>query len=167
VALDCQGRGDQSWKEQQGKAEVLADAIGSGCYDEDVFRERGGVVGGKKRRERRRLTAAVRLFIAGKSSSGFESTRRRCHDDGDVPACEEAVRDDRRRQAGGGELFRLNFKLITELPLSSFYKLLSNFLKKLKISKNKSCSTFQTLQLCFKKHFQILPPFSNLNLGYI
>ena len=59
------------------------------------------------------------------------------------------------------------FEIITDLPLSSFYKLLPIFLKKLKISKNESCSTFQTLQLCFKAHFLILPPFWNLNLGCI
>ena len=53
----------------------------------------------------------------------------------------------------------LIFEIFTELPLSLFCKLLSIFLKKLKISKNESCSTFQTLQLCFNEHFQILPPF--------
>ena len=53
----------------------------------------------------------------------------------------------------------LIFEVFTELPLRLFYKLLTNFLKKLKISKNESCSTFQTLQLCFKEYFQILPPF--------
>ena len=51
------------------------------------------------------------------------------------------------------------FEIFIELPLSFFCKLLSIFLKKLKISKNESCSTFQTLQLCFSEHFQILPPF--------
>ena len=53
----------------------------------------------------------------------------------------------------------LIFEVFTELPLCLFCKLLTNFLKKLKISKNESCSTFQTLQLCFKEYFQILPPF--------
>ena len=55
--------------------------------------------------------------------------------------------------------FVLIFELFTEFPLHLFCKLLTIFLKKLKISKNKSCSTFQTLQLCFNEHFQILPPF--------
>ena len=41
------------------------------------------------------------------------------------------------------------FEIIIELPLLPFFKLLPNFLKKLKISKNESCSIFQTLQLCF------------------
>ena len=53
----------------------------------------------------------------------------------------------------------LIFEVFTELPLRLFCKLLTNFLEKLKISKNESCSTFQTLQLCFKEHFQILAPF--------
>ena len=51
------------------------------------------------------------------------------------------------------------FEIFIELPLSLFCKLLTNFLKKLKISKNESCSTFQALQLCFNEHFQILPLF--------
>ena len=36
----------------------------------------------------------------------------------------------------------LIFEVFTELPLRLFCKLLTNFLKKLKISKNESCSTF-------------------------
>ena len=75
----------------------------------------------------------------------------------------KAVKPDRRRpprgasgkQCGGVDFF----EIITELPLLPLFKLLPNFLKKLKISKNESCSTFQVLQLWFKKHFQILPPF--------
>jgi hypothetical protein len=35
-----------------------------------------------------------------------------------------------------------DFEIFTEMPLAKFYKLLSNFLKKLKICKNKSCSIF-------------------------
>ena len=53
----------------------------------------------------------------------------------------------------------LIFALFTELLLRLIYKLLTNILKKLKISKNESCSTFQTLQLCFKEYFQILSLF--------
>ena len=53
----------------------------------------------------------------------------------------------------------LIFKVFTELPLRLFCKLLTNFVKKLKIYKNESCLTFQTLQLYFNEHFQILPPF--------
>ena len=75
--------------------------------------------------------------------------------------------EDRRKDAGGGAVVVLLFRIITELPLSSFCKLLSNFIKKMKISKNESCSTFQTLQLCLSEHFQILSPFLNLNLGCI
>jgi hypothetical protein len=52
-----------------------------------------------------------------------------------------------------------NFELFTEMPLAKFYKLLSNFLKKLKICKNKSCSIFHVLQLSQYKHFQIQPKF--------
>ena len=49
--------------------------------------------------------------------------------------------------------FALIFELFIELPLRLICKLLTNFLKKLKISKNESCSTFQTLQLFFNEHF--------------
>jgi len=53
------------------------------------------------------------------------------------------------------------FELFIELPLSPFYKLLTIFLKKLKISKNESCSTFQTYNFAsmnifkFCLHFEI------------
>ena len=86
------------------------------------------------------------------------------------PAACHRVRK-RRKPIGGGSCvapaasrevalgFVLIFELFTELPLRLFCKLLTIFLKMLKISKNESCSTFQTLQLCFKEYFQILPPF--------
>ena len=73
----------------------------------------------------------------------------------------------RRRWGGDALLPTWFFEIFTELPLCLFCKLLTIFLKKLKISKNESCSTFQTLQLFFKEYFQILPPFWNLNLGCI
>ena len=70
---------------------------------------------------------------------------------------EEAVKTVGGKQLGGEQevapCSNLIFEIITELPLRSFYKLLTNFLKKLKMSKKESCSTFQTLQLCFKEHF--------------
>ena len=56
--------------------ELLADANDLGCYDDGKFHERSEVVGGEQRQERRRGTTTVRLFIAGRSSSGFDSTRR-------------------------------------------------------------------------------------------
>ena len=69
---------------------------------------------------------------------------------------EETAKSDQRRHprgAGGkqrgGARPNFNFDIFTELPLRQFCKLLTNFLKKLKISKNESCSIFQTLQLCF------------------
>jgi len=104
VALDFQGRHDQAWEEQKDEAELLADATDLGCYDGGEFRERSEVVGDEQRQERKRGTTTVRLFIAGRSSSGFDSTRRRCHGDDDVPGREEAAQNARRRQwrgAGG------------------------------------------------------------------
>jgi hypothetical protein len=41
----------------------------------------------------------------------------------------------------------LDLEKFTELPLTLFFKLLKNILKNFKISKYKSCSTFQILQL--------------------
>ena len=87
----------------------------------------------------------------------------------ELAACQRARK--RRKTIGGDSCVALAasrevalgwiliFEVFTELPLCLFCKLLTNFLKKLKISKNESCSTFQTLQLCFKEYFQILPPF--------
>ena len=101
--------------------------------------------------ERRRL---LWLFIAGMSSPGCDSAQRRRHGDGDVPARGKAVNliggdpPPRVAPAASSEV-EMIFEIITELPLHSFLKLLRNFLKKLKISKNESYSIFQTLQLCF------------------
>jgi hypothetical protein len=41
----------------------------------------------------------------------------------------------------------LDLEKFTKLPLTLFFKILKNFLKNLKFSKYKSCSTFQILQL--------------------
>ena len=87
----------------------------------------------------------------------------------ELAACHHARK--RRETIGGGSCVApaasreaalglvLIFEVFIELPLRLFCKLLIIFLKKLKISKNESCSTFQTLQLCFKEYFQNLPPF--------
>jgi len=56
------------------------------------------------------------------------------------------------------------FKIFTELPLASFFKLLSNLYGNSKISKNKSCSKFKVLQLCFNNHTQIMSTFNNARL---
>ena len=56
------------------------------------------------------------------------------------------------------------FKVFTELPFASFLKLLSNLYGNSKISKNKSCSKFKVLQLCFNNHTQILSRFENESL---
>ena len=101
MALDCQERHDQAWEEQKDEAELLADATDLGCYDGGEFHERSEVVCGEQRQEKRRGTTTVRLFIAGRSSSGFDSTRRRCHGDDDVPGHEEAAQNARRRWRRG------------------------------------------------------------------
>jgi hypothetical protein len=55
----------------------------------------------------------------------------------------------------GGALLQMDFQIFTKMPLHLNSKLLSNFLKKLKICKNKSCSTFQVLQISQYFFFQI------------
>ena len=102
MALDFQGRHDQAWEDQKDKAELLADATDLGCYDGGEFCERSEGVVGEQRQERRRGTTTVRLFIAGMSSPGCDSARRRCHGDGDVHACGKAAQNARRRQLRGG-----------------------------------------------------------------
>ena len=54
---------------------------------------------------------------------------------------------------------RVLFTDITELPLAKFSKLLPNFHNNSKISKNKSCSKFKVLQLCFYNHSLIRSSF--------
>jgi hypothetical protein len=56
------------------------------------------------------------------------------------------------------------FGEFTEVPLTLFFKLLQNFLKNLKISKYKSFSKREYLQLSCFDLFQILLRFWNLNL---
>ena len=56
------------------------------------------------------------------------------------------------------------FKVFTELPLASFFKLLSNLYGNSKISKNKSCSKFKVQQLCFNNHTKIMSTFNNASL---
>ena len=97
--------------------------------------------------------AAVLLFIAGKDASSVDSSRMSSprsllrvtvQESGEKRSAVAAAW--RRRQAGRWRsAWFLIFEVFTELPLRLFYKLLTNFLKKLKISKNESCSTFQTL----------------------
>ena len=101
MALDFQGQHDQAWEEQKDEAELLADATDSRRYDGGEFCERSEVVDGEQRQEKRRGTTTVRLFIAGRSSSGFDSARRRCHGDEDVPGRKEAAQNARRRQRRG------------------------------------------------------------------
>jgi len=54
-----------------------------------------------------------------------------------------------RKIAGGDSCPMVLFPLITKLPLDLKPKLLPNLCNNSKISKNKSCSKFKVLQLCF------------------
>ena len=74
------------------------------------------------------------------------------------------ARGSRWKLADGESCLLALFKLFTELPLASFFKLLSNLYSYSKISKNKSCSKFKVLQLCFNNHTQIMSTFNNISL---
>ena len=56
------------------------------------------------------------------------------------------------------------FTIFTELPLAKFLKLLPKSYGNSKISKNKSCSKFKVLQLCFNNHTLIRSTFWNASL---
>ena len=74
----------------------------------------------------------VRLFIAGRSSSGFDSTRRRCHGDGSVSPRVKAVKKvDGKQLGGGGVLFRLDFEFLNNYRTAtvSIFQITHNFSK--------------------------------------
>ena len=136
----------------------------------------GGEGSSPKLRQRRRenrgkeekWTATSGLYSVAKRARGWHAVSRSCQHKAKGSHGHTWKARERTPAVGRWRpVVNFIFEIFTELPLSSFYKLLPNFLKKLKISKNESCSTFQTLQLCFKEYFQILPPFLNLNLGCI
>ena len=74
------------------------------------------------------------------------------------------ARGSRWKLAAGESCLLALFKVFTELPLASFFKLLSNLYGNSKIFKNKSCSKFKVLQLCFINHTQIMSTFKNTSL---
>ena len=148
------GRARRSYRRSWARLTWLDDGYGE---------RRSYAVAEQSRRGKRGRRRRLLLFIAGKGLPGVDSARSspprhrlRVNARESGVKCSAAAAAWRRRSAAMSILF---FELFTKLPLSLFFKLLSNFLKKLKISKNESCSIFQTLQLCFKEHFQILPPF--------
>ena len=70
-----------------------------------------------------------------------------------------------KKLASGDSCPRVLFLKITKLPLGLKHKLLPNLCNNSKISKNKSCSKFKVLQLCFYHHTQIQFTFWNANLN--
>ena len=110
-----------------------------------------------KQRERKKRQRGRLGLISRPGAHGID-TQRAPHASAKPRAVAGAPgRPEKGRQRWGGG--RALFTRITELPSILKFKLLPKFLKKLKISKNKSCSTFQVLQLCLNERFQILPPF--------
>ena len=76
----------------------------------------------------------------------------------------EGARRSQWKLAGGDSCLLALFQLFTELPLTLFLKLLPNLYGNSKISKNKSCSKFKFLQLCFNNHTLIRSIFKNASL---
>ena len=114
---------------------------------------RSKLVAEQSRRGKTGMTTAATAIY---SREGVVRRRQRTPTLATAPAaCQRAKK---RQNPIGGDLrvapaasreVEVIFEIITELSLGLFFKLLTNFLKKLKISKNESCSIFQTLQLCF------------------
>ena len=143
----------------------MANAIGTRCYSENEFCERGKVTRGEQTRGKKndcggapiyRGEGRVRLrqltYEVATETAACHHTRKQRKLIGDGSCVAPAAS----REVALGLV--LIFEVFTELPLCLFCKLPTNFLKKLKISKNESCSTFQTLQLYFNEHFPIMRP---------
>ena len=87
-----------------------------------------------KQRERKKSQRRRLGLIARPGARGIDT--QRAPRASAKPRRSQTRLEDRRKDAGGGAVVVLLFRIITALPLSSFCKLLSNFLKKMKISKN-------------------------------
>jgi hypothetical protein len=85
----------------------------------------------------------------GDTQGGLASTKQQLA----TAARLEAVRRSPATAGGSAMLLEADFMVFTKLPLTQFYKLLSNFLQKLKICKNKTCSIFKVVQLSQYKLF--------------
>jgi hypothetical protein len=87
----------------------------------------------------------------GRVHPASPAPERGLHADSCVSPHEEAARMAGGKQLGGKQevapCCETDFEIFMKLPLTLFFKLLKNFLKNLKLCKNKSCSTFQIPQL--------------------
>ena len=84
--------------------------------------------------------ASVKQEVA----TGAPGSRQKLTDGESLPAC----------------TIQANYRIATR----SISQITLKFVWKLKISKNKSCSKFKVLQLCFNNHTQILSRFENASL---
>ena len=138
---------------------------GIACAEEmrEARRSWDGGVGkaeGRKKSERRRLGLIAWPGARGLNMQSAPHASAKPRAVANTPGRPEKGR---RRWGGGRATVPRNYRIATEFILQITLK----FSKEVEISKNESCSTFQTLQLCFNEHFQIMPPFWNLNLGCI
>ena len=139
--------------------------LGLSCVEEarGARRSWGGGVGkteGRKKSKRRRLG-----FIARPGARGIDTQCAPHASAKPKVATGTPGRPEKghRRWGGGRATVQKNYKIATEFIL----QITLNISKEVENLQKKSCSKSKVLQLCLKEHFQILPPFWNLNLGCI
>ena len=113
--------------------------------------------GGRKQRRKKNDDDGVSAFI-----TRLRSKKKPCHGlhhASATPKMATTTTGSQRKLAGGDSCPTVLFNLFTKLPFILKSKLLPNLCNNSKISKNKSCSKFKALQLCFYTHTQIRSTF--------
>jgi len=80
---------------------MLANAIGTRCYGEDEFRERGKVTGGEQTGGKEERRSRVLLFNEGEGESSFASSRTRSPRRQKCVTVRGSGEDGRQQQLGG------------------------------------------------------------------
>ena len=101
----------------------------------------------EKQRRRKEKNGDVTSF-KGRPGSKRKPRRGLLHASA-TPKTATTTRGSRKKIAGGDSCSLVLFILFTKLPFDLKTKLLPNLYNNSKISKNKSCSKFKVLQLCF------------------
>ena len=115
-------------------------------YDDGEAQRSYGNGGGRKQRRKKNDDDGVSAF-KGRPGSKRKPPRRLFYAN-----VKPGATGSPEKHAGGDSCPRLLFNVFTELPFAKFHKLLPNLHNNSKISKNKSCSKFKVLQLCFYNH---------------
>ena len=136
-------------------AQEVDGAVASFAVTEKALRRRHGLIGvGRWRQKKQRKEKERR-----RRRPGLYSTTKKQGDDMQQPAHASAKLEKAmgapgslRKLAGGDSCPMALFAIITELPLDLNSTLLPNLCNNSEISKNKSCSKFKVLKLCFYNH---------------